>query len=282
MSIYRSPFSRALMLAALILAMPDAAQARGAAQVLRPAHERFIAMEGGRNFRDLGGYRTRDGRTVRWGMVYRSGSMGGLAPDAQRRLEALRPAAIVDLRGDEERARDTNHRLASLPGYWTRSYSVSQGNLGNLFTATSTERQNRASMHQVYRLLPRQQAASYRVLFARLASANGPVIFNCTAGKDRTGVAAALVLTALGVPYATVRKDYLLSNGAPGMESLAGAIPGLTITPAMKPLLAVEPGYLDAAFAQIIRDYGSVDAYLTRELGVSPMDRRRLQARLLR
>ena len=95
-------------------------------------------------------------------------------------------------------------------------------------------------------------------------------------------MAAALVLTVLGVPYSTVRRDFMLSNGAPGMASLGEAMKGLLPPEAMPPLLGVEPAYLDAAFAQIRHDYGSVDTYLVRELGVGPRERRQLRANLLR
>jgi protein-tyrosine phosphatase len=124
-----------------------------------------------------------------------------------------------------------------------------------------------------YRLQPKEQAGSYRELFSRLLSNKGPLIVNCTAGKDRTGVASALVLTALGVPYETVREDYLLSNGAPGMAMLASSLPGpfASLPPETMRLLAgVDASYLDAAFDQIRKDYGSVDGYLKNELGMGP------------
>ena len=107
---------------------------------------------------------------------------------------------------------------------------------------------------------------------------------NCTAGKDRTGIATALVLTALGVPYATVREDFLLSNNALGMQGLSGTIsPYLAkLQPdVVQPLVGVEGEYLDAAFDQLRKDYGSVENYLAQELGIGPAQLAVLKRRML-
>jgi protein-tyrosine phosphatase len=273
-------FAFGMALAVMAMTAPAFARPLPAGAVAQGPESRFIPMEGGRNFRDLGGYRTADGRTVRWGRIYRSGSLGALTPAAAARLEALHPSAIIDLRSTEERASDTNRRLVSARiGYWARPYSLSQGDFAQVMKSGLTAERSRQIMLSAYRALPREQAPSYRVLFSRLMTAKGPVVFNCSAGKDRTGLGAALVLRALGVRYAVAREDYLLSRDAPGMATMTlGTGP---ITPALAPIMAVEPGYLDAAFDQIDRDYGSLDAYLARALGVGPHEKQRLRARLL-
>ncbi|HKX88266.1 MAG TPA: tyrosine-protein phosphatase, partial [Sphingopyxis sp.] len=130
------------------------------------------------------------------------------------------------------------------------------------------------------------QAASYRMLFDRLLTSDKAVIVNCTAGKDRTGLGVALVLSALGVPYETIMEDYLLSNtllDADALRADAGMNAAMSALPAdvAKPLLGVERAYLDAAFEQIAKDYGSVDAYLAQELGVDAATRKRLSKRML-
>ena len=295
--------NRALLAPAIALALAAAPSPGGAAArpgpatpavSVRPAAptptpDRFILLEGGRNFRDVGGYRTADGRTVRRGRFYRSGSLGRLTPAGEARLEQLGIGAIIDLRSTEERASDTNSRLtAAGMGYWARDYAFSQGNIVARMRnpANQSPTAARRIMLDAYRNFPREQAPGYRQLFARLASNSGAtaaaVVVNCSAGKDRSGLAAALVLTALGVPYSDVRRDFMLSNGAPGMNSLAQAMAGVLPPAAVRPLLGVEPAYLDAAFTQIRRDYGSVNGYLRRELGVGPNEIRQLRARLLR
>lgn len=247
--------------------------------------DRFIQIEGGRNFRDAGGYRTANGKLVRRGVLYRSGSLGSLSAAGERQLAQLRPAAIIDLRTTEERSHDNSKWASAVPGYWTRDYRYSQGDFsafdkGGKLTASSV----RSMMAGGYRRFAKEQAVSYRQLFAALLSGKEPVVVNCTAGKDRTGIATALVLTALGVPYETVRQDFLLSNGAPGMDSLAASLsPKFASLPpdVVGPLIGVEGEYLDTAFAQLRTDYGSIEGFLQKELGVGPREIARLKRRML-
>ncbi len=279
---------RRLMLVSLLsLAVPAFAEAPAASVQQGSVQNRFVLLDGGRNFRDVGGYRTADGHRVKPGMLYRSGSLGSLTPAGQETLRGLHIASEIDLRTTEERSHDTfDIRGAIGPGYWARDYGMSVGNLASLFgdPAKLTADAVRQMMAGLYKTLPREQAPAYRELFARLEAGKVPLVVNCTAGKDRTGVATALVLTALGVPYETVRKDFLLSNGAPGMDSLAGAIGSrmAKLPPdVVAPLMGVDGTYLDAAFTQIRHDYGSIDNYLDKELGVGPRERAQLRRQML-
>jgi protein-tyrosine phosphatase len=274
------------LIAALALSPPAFAEAPAAPALAQAAAARFVVLEGGRNFRDVGGYLTADGHVVRHGLLYRSGSLGGLTAKGQQRLEAVGAGTIIDLRTTRERGEDSNLRLAKAAGYWTRDYDFSPGDFGSYFADRSklTAENLRAIMTHGYRRFAVEQAPSYRQMFAALLATDKPVIVNCTAGKDRTGIAAALVLTALGVPYHTVRADFLLSNDAPGMETLKADISShFAALPAdvVAPLVGVEGGYLDAAFDQLRADYGSVEAYLDKELGVGPREIARLRARML-
>jgi protein-tyrosine phosphatase len=274
---------------ALTLALATPVWADQAAPAVAQAGQaRFIPMDGGRNFRDLGGYPTADGHTVKRGVMYRSGSLGSLTPQGRETLSGLHIASIIDLRSTDERAGDNGTWLAeSGQGYWTREYGMSHGDMAKIFATGGlpTAESMTAMMSQAYRTLPKEQAPSYRVMFARLVEGKEPLVVNCTAGKDRTGIASALVLTALGVPYETVKQDFLLSNGAPGMDTLAGSLPGpLAKLPpeVLKPLSGVEGVYLDTAFAQIKQDYGSVENYLEKELGVGPREVAALRRNMLK
>ncbi|MEO6716165.1 MAG: tyrosine-protein phosphatase [Novosphingobium sp.] len=274
------------------LLMVPAASAHGthhAAAAAVPAHERFIVLEGGRNFRDVGGYRTADGREVKWGKLYRSGSLAYLTPKGISDFDQLRVTSIIDLRSTDERRRDpSNWQAASNHGYWSRDYSMGLGTMPASFgdPAKMTGEAVRAMMAGSYRSLAQQQATSYRELFARLTgSARGPVVVNCSAGKDRTGIATALVLTALGVPYETIRQDYLLSNGAYGMDSLKRDLssPMAALAPdAAAALAGVDGSYIDATFDSLRKQYGSVENFMARELGVGPRQIALLKARLLK
>lgn len=277
-----------IALSLLLLAAPGWAREApsSAVQVQAPA-SRFVLLEGGRNFRDLGGYRTADGRVVKTGVLYRSGSLGSLTPRGQADLARLHVARIVDLRTTDERDRDL-YDLKSAFGerYWTRDYTMSMGDARSFFADPSklTAESMRAMMAGAYRMMAKEQAPSYRVLFAALVSGRQPLVVNCTAGKDRTGIAAALVLTALGVPYATVRQDFLLSNGAPGMDTLQSSLsPAFTRLPpeVAAPLVGVDGSYLDAAFDQLRRDFGSIENFMARELNVGPAEVAKLRRRML-
>ena len=281
------PITAALVLA-LLPVQPLLAKAPSSAVTAQP--ERMIALEGGRNFRDVGGYRTTDGQQVRWGRLYRAGSLGNLTSAGMTKLQGMGIRGIIDLGTTDERRRDGSNWLAMAGlGYWTHDYQ-----LGGDSGAFALKLQNpaalkasdvRAMMIGGYRVLPKVLAPQYRELFARLsAPGKGAVVVNCTAGKDRTGIATALVLTALGVPYATVREDFLLSNNALGMQGLSGTIsPYLAkLQPdVVQPLVGVEGEYLDAAFDQLRKDYGSVENYLAQELGIGPAQLAVLKRRML-
>jgi protein-tyrosine phosphatase len=122
-------------------------------------------------------------------------------------------------------------------------------------------------------------APQYRALFDDLKQNKTPLLFHCTAGKDRTGVGAALVLLALGVPKDTVLNDYHLTeeyiNAAP--PTAMARLPELSLAPAA--VKAADPDYLNAALAGIDRDYGSLNNYFEMALGVSAADREQLRAR---
>lgn len=274
----------ALIVSALLWTAPVATLARTAHA---ESSARFIQLDGAQNFRDVGGYRTESGQTVRRGLLYRSGTLGQLTPAGQARFESLHPAAIIDLRTTAERGRDSNTAwLRARPGYWAREYGMSQGDLGQALGDPSklTAAGMRAMMAGGYRTMFKQQALAYRVLFGRLLSAKGPVVLNCTAGKDRTGIGTALVLTALGVPYENVREDFLLSNAGLDRGKLQGALSGPFASlprEVVAPLLGVEGEYLDAAFDQMRKDYGSVERYLAKELSVGPREIARLRRRML-
>lgn len=260
------------------------------ARDIAPLPARMIEIDGGRNFRDVGGYRTADGHRVRWGTLYRSGSLGGLSPSGMDKLRHMKIRAIIDLRMTDERRRDPSNWLATANlGYWTRDYRLGgdSASLAQVFRDPTklTADSVRAAMIHGYRTMPRELAPQYRELFSRLlAPGRGAVVVNCTAGKDRTGIAAALVLTALGVSYETVREDFLLSNAGLNMASLAGAIsPQIAALPPeiAKPLLGVEGPYLDAAFDQLRKDYGTAEGYLEKELGIGPAQLAALKRKML-
>lgn len=257
---------------------------------------RVLDLEGGVNFRDLGGYHTADGRVVKWEMLYRSGSPAGLTANDMAELNRRGIRSVCDLRSSEERAGEPSPfaALAAEPdaklAYFTRDYEMTMGDLGKLLGgADASPESTRAAMTASYADMPGQFRESFAEMFQLLAQDRTPLAFNCSAGKDRTGIAAALILTALGVPRETVLADYAMSDklvdyrqqiaeGAAKNPSYAmlAQVPFEIIEPLMKS----DPPYLAAALDAIERQHGSVDAYLEQELGVTPEVKQRLRDRL--
>jgi len=239
--------------------------------------ERFIPMEGGRNLRDMGGYAAADGRTVRWRTLYRSGSLGRIAGTGPAVLAGLGLGAIVDLRSNSERAKDSHAAFtAAARSYWARDYDYSGADLQRRFAdpASATAEGGRAMMIDAFRALPGEQAASYAMLFARLLDCDGPLLFKCSAGKDRTGLAAALLLRALDVSQEDVMRDYLLTN-----ERFKPPVPvGDALSrDVLQVLWRVQPDFLHAAFDTIDEHFGSLEGYFREGLALREAERERLR-----
>jgi protein-tyrosine phosphatase len=251
---------------------------------------RVIALQGGRNFRDLGGYRAHDGRSVKWRMLFRSGSMAELTQSDRDELSRLSIRTICDLRTVHERETEpcTWHRDTNIT-YWSRDYAEGFGELRKLMTSPlSTAADARAAMIEGYRRLPFQQAPAYKELFRRLAAGEVPLAFNCSAGKDRAGTAAALILRALGVPRETVFEDYLLTDRIVDFKALFMERAQqrnstlLTQSPEIiATVLGTSPAYLSAALDAVEQRYGSVARYAVEVLGLDEQAVAAMQDQLL-
>ena len=251
------------------------------------AIDRVLPLEGGVNFRELGGYSTTDGRRVRRGMLYRSGAMTGLTDADYELLSKLDIAVLVDLRSTDERLREpTRWPLAKEPPRrLERDYDLEFGEVLALMRGTPNAETARTAFASFYRRLPQQFADQYRQMFAELLSGNAPLAFNCSAGKDRTGVASALILTALGVSREVVMEDYLLSNRhyKPKPVSTGGDDnPTMQFFSRLPPdvvqvFMGVDASFLEAAFDGMIEQYGSVDGYLEKAIGLTVEDRKKLR-----
>ncbi|MBW8486837.1 tyrosine-protein phosphatase [Actinomadura parmotrematis] len=230
--------------------------------------DRSLHLASAPNFRDAGGYRTSDGRWVRMGVLYRSGDLGKLTDADVAKLKRLGVRTVYDLRTPAEQAASPDRLPAG-----ARSVTANvSGTAGTDVSITSPEAAARMMVDGEKAMVSSASGrAAYGSLLAAAAdprSAN--LVYHCTAGKDRTGWASAAILTALGVPRATVRQDYLASNTYRAAENAAVLA---QLPPAQaaiyKPLLEVRPEYLDAGFDEVAARYGSFDRYLREGLGVS-------------
>jgi protein-tyrosine phosphatase len=253
------------------------------------ANVRILALPSGHNFRDIGGYQTLNGHLVKWRQVFRSGYMPKITGDDLTQLRLLGIDTICDLRANDERAeRPTIWHKGTATDLWARDHEYSAGALADLVMRPDLiAEQTREGMFEIYRTLPQEQAASYRELLRRIAQGRVPIVFNCSAGKDRTGLATALILSILGVPRSIIDQDYLLSNAA-----LAGLVEYMKSSPKYRqlaterldlamPILRVESEYLATSFAVIEKTHGTVARYLREALGVTADEQDAIRANLL-
>ena len=245
-----------------------------------PNHpQRVWPLQGATNFRDLGGYVGHDGRPVRWRRLFRSDHLGGLTEADKAVLARLGLAKAFDFRGQAERAAVAYE----LPGVTQHSLAIEPTvvqRMQDLIASGQTLTPERAAelMTELYRALVNDQSHRFAELFEHLLEADGPVVFHCTAGKDRTGFAAALVLLALGVPRDVVEQDYLLTNRV--FQQPPAAQGGLSAE-VLAVLWRVQPGFLHAALQAVDRDHGGVDRYLSERLNLGPAALRSLADRYL-
>lgn len=192
-----------------VLALEDAAGRR------IEIAERKLPLEGPRNFRDLGGYPTADGRRVRWGQVFRADSLAELTDADIAYLARLGLARVIDLRGDGEVSERPN-RLAGRPGFAYVQLPIGESDLAPAEWARKFESGEFGEIDaswlvRGYRRTLDERAHRVGEVLRQLASAPSPAVFHCTAGKDRTGVISALLLLLLGVPREVVVGDYSLT-----------------------------------------------------------------------
>ncbi len=267
------------------------AQAVHAPTAVPAPHDRLLPLQGGRNFRDLGGYRTTDGRHVKWGLLFRSGSMHGLTLADYTYLEGRGIRVVCDFRDQRERGSEPVDWPADrAPRVLFDDYHLDMaGMMPKGPPANWTEAAARAGLAASYPRMLVQFNGQYRRMFAELLAGHAPLAFNCTAGKDRTGIAAALLLTALDVPRATVIADYSATNRyldarqlahSPASNMASSQTATANTNPAaafmqmplgvQRAFMAADPSYIAAALAVLDHHRGGSAGYLRDELGLTP------------
>ncbi len=256
----------------------------------REAHRR-LPVDGAANLRDLGGYATRDGRTLRWGALYRSDALADLSDEDVAYLARLKLRRAVDFRSAAERERDPDRLPADVQVVWQpiSGAGLDPSQLQDRLLAGEVSAEQAAGwLVEGNRAFVDEFRPVYAQFLRDLAEpANVPTLFHCTAGKDRTGFAAALVLLALEVPRETAMRDYLLTNELT-REKTAGVLRVIRIMSLfrahpddLRPLFEARERYLDSAFAAIDEAHGGTENYLHDALGIDAALRERLRANLL-
>lgn len=251
--------------------------------------ERVLPLQQGSNFRDLGGYRTKDGKVVRWGKAFRSGAMPMLTEVDYALLGQLHIGSVVDLRSLEERevAPDLlDDRVGAL--FLSNDYSIKP-----LFARMAS-----GNRENTYQGIEEMLAPQLRSLFKRLLADDGAVVYHCSAGQDRTGVATAMIYDVLGVDRETILQDYHLSTQFRRVEFEMPPFDAADYpdNPMVKMYVAsrakgpakAEPLYTPSGqshlaqyFAYFDARYGGAAGYLKQQLGFTDADIEKLRLKML-
>jgi protein-tyrosine phosphatase len=259
----------------------------------RAAH-RLLNFEGIPNFRDLGGYPTEDGRQVKWGVLYRAGTFAESSRADLQGLEKLHLQTLIDFRSAPEKEAEPN-QLPDPTGFTVVEIpTLDDGN--EAMVAEITDRIESGNFegfdpNELMLDANRQFASTFtpqfREFMQSVLSADGaPIVWHCSAGKDRTGFASAVLLRILGVPQDVVMQDYMASkqNALEARKSqimLLRLFKGDEIADKLSVMLGVEEAWLAAAFEQIDATWGSFDNYVHKALQLSDADIAQLKATLL-
>lgn len=232
---------------------------------------RYIEMDNVLNFRDLGGYFTTDEKQLKWGRVYRSGHLSNANLYDQDKLKRLGIKTIIDFRTEEDRKAHPyfiNISKINLP--------IIPGDISNfkndLLKEGLTRSETIVHMQNVYKEIVEDNADKYADMFDILLDSNNyPVLMTSFLGKDRVGIASALLLYALGVPEYVIEEDYMASNNYidPKKTLTYSGTLSESLQESVTALFSANNAYINSAFDYIKEKYGSIDNYLEKKVRVS-------------
>ena len=245
---------------------------------------RKLPLEGAHNFRELGGYRTQDNKSVKWGILYRSDELHALTAEDIKYLERLKLNTLIDFRSMGEREnepdpilKETNIRLLPIDVLAESSSEEKDKTQKEIQEELfSGERDLSNLLVDANKDFATTFTPTYKIFIDTLIENNGlPLVFHCSAGKDRAGFAAAIVLSILGVPRDIIIQDYLATN-AYSKDEIDRTIQQINIsslfqadTDNIRKVLEVEERYIQAAFDAIDKEWGSMELYFKNGLMLS-------------
>ena len=247
---------------------------------------RNVNIPGIQNFRDMGGYPSYPTKKrVRWGMLYRSAQIDSISPGSRRELKNMGIRTIIDLRSEEElhnypQLDDKEFRIVHIP--------IPTGNMESILQGIRKEKIKSDTIYRLVERMNRKLVANYqkefREVFDILLNPDCyPAVIHCTSGKGRTGVVSALLLAALGVNEDVIMSDYRLSNdyfNIPKASKYAYELPANS-QEAITTIYSAKEDFLNAAKDQIESEYGSIQGYLEKGIGLSTEEIRQLRSILL-
>jgi protein-tyrosine phosphatase len=236
--------------------------------------QRRVALENAYNVREIGGYATREGEQTRPGWLYRADSLHRLSADDQARLRERGIRTIIDLRRDDE--------IASAPNVFADAPDMTYQHISLFVTRPSAgvhEGKFPLSLTEVYRYILETSQAPMHLVMSEILASEGAVLFHCTAGKDRTGLVAALLLDLADVDREDIVRDYALTERyiAPLMHELRESRPAAMPLELYVKLLDAKPEFMRDTLAHLDETYGGSAGYL-RSLGWRDEDVGRLRS----
>ncbi len=249
---------------------------------------RLLPMDGSHNTRELGGYKTTDGKSIKWGMLFRSDKLSDISKADQAYLQNLGIKKIIDFRSKEEKAEDPDIVPKGIT-YIEMPISV-DGAMRSKIEAVlkgETNKEVKSFLIDANKEFVSDYNGVYEDFLKNLIDDDGPALFHCTAGKDRAGFAAAITLIALGVSKEDVIKDYMKTNQftEERIEEIIGQIELMTLyqtdAEVLRPLLGVEREYIETAFQTAEDEYGSLMNFIRHGLNISDDDLQKLRTKFL-
>ena len=254
-----------------------------------PAPGTQLAFAGGNNFRELGGYLADEGKHVKWGQIYRGIPTGKLTGEADRRLlDSLGLRLILDLRSSGEAKKEPDYvpdgaRLVQICGLCAEDGAEIAFAPGDIEKLMQTAEEGESISQRLYRRMLTGNKA-FKELFRALEAGETPILFHCSAGKDRTGVAAMLILLALGASDEVICADFEQTNACRKAEIdavLAEHAAEIAADPACRmryyAMAGVDPAAAPFVLDTIRRKFGSAENYLETEYGLTPARLMRLR-----
>jgi len=245
---------------------------------------RKLPFTGAHNFRDLGGYKTEDGRTLKWGKLYRSDDLHFLTDEDVKYLSRLGVKSVVDFRSDEEREAEPdrltpNMTQVFLPIKFQPKDMGDESLVGYMKDITLGNIDASNLLRDFNIVIVNDFAEEYKKFFRHIIENNAePIVFHCTAGKDRAGFASAMILSVLGVPREKVIEDYLLTNTYV-KDHVDGEMLEIKLktffkadTDNLRKIHLVEERYIQAAFDTIDSEWDGMDNYISAALDLSGED----------
>ena len=249
---------------------------------------RLLPMDGAHNTRELGGYKTTDGKSVKWGMLYRSDKLSDISDTDQAYLQDLGIKKIIDFRSKEEKEEDPDIIPKGID-YIEMPISV-DGAMRSKIEAVlkgETNKDVKSFLIDANKEFVSNYNDVYEDFLRNLIDDDGPALFHCTAGKDRAGFAAAITLIALGVSKEDVINDYMKTNQftKERIEEIIEQIELMTLyqtdAEILRPLLGVEREYIETAFQTAEEKYGSLENFIRDGLNISDKDIQKLRNKFI-